>query len=222
MSYKLELHCHSRDISGCSSADADTIVKKYMEAGYSGVVLMNHLGIHGPDWQEKVDRYINGHNKLVAAAEGKDFDVIFGAEVRFPENSNDYLVYGLTEKFLRDIEAEFPMGIGKFSELAREAGMLVVQAHPFRFGMTVTNPRHLDGIEVYNGHWGHNSNNDIAALWAQQYGKIKTAGSDFHDPEQPITAGIITEERVTDLEKLVATLRSGEYELIKIIPPKRG
>lgn len=228
MSYKLELHCHSRDVSTCASVDADTIVQKYKQAGYSGVVLVNHLSVYSfghmkeASWEDKVEYYINGYRKLKIAAEGNDFDVLFGAEVRFHENANDYLVFGMNEEFLRSCGEVFSMGIGGFSKLAREAGMLVVQAHPFRFGMTVTNPAHLDGIEVYNGHWGHNSNNDIAAHWAEQYNMIKTSGSDFHDANQPISAGIITEERITDNTDLIAALRLGEYELIKIIPPRRG
>lgn len=35
--------------------------------------------------------------------------------------------------------------------------MLFYQAHPFRNSMKITNPELLDGIEVYNGHPGHDS-----------------------------------------------------------------
>jgi len=81
--------------------------------------------------------------------------------------------------------------------------------------MTIVNEKHLDGIEVFNGHMGHNSNNDIAEIWADKYNLIKTSGTDFHYPDVPINAGIITKDEIKDMDSLVKILKNGEYELIK-------
>ena len=62
MSFKTELHCHSKDISPCSHQDVDGIVEKYTGSGYSSLVLANHAGEYifdevipdGP-WKSKVD-----------------------------------------------------------------------------------------------------------------------------------------------------------------------
>ena len=35
MEYKTELHCHSKDASGCASESAEGIVEKYLKYGYS-------------------------------------------------------------------------------------------------------------------------------------------------------------------------------------------
>lgn len=47
---------------------------------------------------------------------------------------------------------------------------MIYQAHPFRFGMKITNVKYLDGIEVCNRNIEHDSHNDIAALWAEKFG----------------------------------------------------
>lgn len=60
---------------------------------------------------------------------------------------------------------------------------MIYQAHPFRFGMKITNVKYLDGIEVCNRNIEHDSHNDIAALWAEKFGLKKTAGSDHHQKE---------------------------------------
>ena len=44
MSFKTELHCHSRDISPCSHQDVDGIVEKYTGSGYATLDLANHAG----------------------------------------------------------------------------------------------------------------------------------------------------------------------------------
>ena len=81
--------------------------------------------------------------------------------------------------------------------------------------MSVTNPEYVDGIEVFNGHPGHNSNNDIALAWAEKYGKIMTTGTDHHDPAHMPDAGIRTDFPITSERQLIETLKSGNYTLIR-------
>ena len=73
----------------------------------------------------------------------------------------------------------------------------------------------LDGIEVYNGHIGHEERNFIAEQWASEYGLIKTSGTDMHYDYVPASGGILTEEKITDMKMLADVLRSGRYELLK-------
>ena len=76
MKYKTELHCHSRDGSGCSSESAEGIVKKYLEYGYSSILLTNHFvssqSTYTPDeWKNKIASKYSAYDKLVSAADGK-------------------------------------------------------------------------------------------------------------------------------------------------------
>ena len=218
--FKTELHCHSKDVSGCARVDVETITTRFTDGGYSTIVLTNHLGdfsydhLHATSWDSLVDAFVGGYKKLKEFASGK-LNIILGMELRFDENSNDYLIFGITEEFLRNNPPLYEMNPSSFSKLARENGILFVQAHPFRNSMTVIQPWLLDGVEVFNGHMGHDSRNEIANMWAEKYGLIKTSGTDFHYDHVPANAGILTENKIEDMTTLVEILKSGKYELIR-------
>ncbi len=42
MSYKYELHCHTKMVSQCGRVEPKEIVKMYREKGYSGIVVTEH------------------------------------------------------------------------------------------------------------------------------------------------------------------------------------
>lgn len=220
MAFKTELHCHSKDASGCSHESVEGIVEKYVKYGYSTVALTNHFDAGGniddiEQWKAKIDRKYAAYDKLVAAA-GDSLTILFGLEFRFVQNSNDYLVFGFDRDWLINHTGEIlKMGVRKFTEMARPDGILTIQAHPFRFGMVTTDPNSVDGVEVFNGHPGHNSNNDIAEAWGRKYGKILTSGTDHHNPDHMPDGGILTEEKITSEKQLIDVLKSGSYELIR-------
>ena len=148
---------------------------------------------------------------------GKKYDLlVLGAyELRFDENANDYLVYGMTEEFTRNYSSIFTNGVKAFSESAQQNGFLLYQAHPFRNGMTVINPDVLFGIEVQNTHPRHDSRNDIALAWAEKYGLHKIAGSDCHRIEDVGTSAIVTEEKIQNMDDLVQILKDERFTIIK-------
>ena len=219
--FKTELHCHSKSISQCARVSNEEIIEKFTEAGYTTLVLANHFtegtqnnhGCQG-DYQAFVTKFLNAYEDLKKDAEGK-LTVLLAMELRFNENSNDYLVFGIDEKFLRENEDIFNLNPEKFSKIARENGALFIQAHPFRNSMQVVRPDLVDGVEVYNGHKGHDSRNEIANMWADRFGLIKTSGTDFHYNHAPANAGIKTEYEIKDNATLVKTLKEGTYELIR-------
>lgn len=218
--FRTELHCHSSDVSECARVDAQTIVDKYTNGGYTTLVLTNHFneGTYNfkksISWQDWIDKYVDGYKTLKKCAEGK-LEILLGMELRFTCALNDYLVFGVTEEFLRSHEDLYKMEPHTFHELAKENGLLFIQAHPFRDGMTIIPHWDLDGVEAYNGHKGHDSRNEIADLWADKYNLIKTSGTDFHYGHVPTNAGILTEEKITSMDQLVEILKSGKYKLIK-------
>jgi predicted metal-dependent phosphoesterase TrpH len=105
--------------------------------------------------------------------------------------------------------------VADFHKLCQEKGYLFIQAHPFRNGMKVINPAFVDGVEVFNGHGGHDSRNEIAEAWANKFSLLKTSGTDFHYAHAPTNGGIVTDEKIQTVQQLVAVLKSGKYELIK-------
>ena len=159
---------------------------------------------------------VNNIDKEKAAAQ-TPLTVLPGMELRFtaPGNINDYLVYGLTEEWLYETEELLEKSLPQFMSLARAAGLLVYQAHPFRNGMRIVDPGLLDGFEVYNACVRHASRNGIAEQWAQRHGKPGISGSDYHRREDAGRGGIETDAEIRTNDDLLLCLRSGAYRLIR-------
>lgn len=220
MQYKTELHVHTAEASRCGDFLATEVADKYIAAGFTTLVLTNHY-FKGPMMDRIeglgkvwVEHYIGVYHKMRDYAKGR-LHVLLGCELRFPENRNDYLIFGLTEEFLRAHADMHLMDYKSFSAFARENGLLFIQAHPFRSVMTVVRPEYLDGMEVFNAHTGHDSRNYLANEEALRYGLIRTSGGDFHHAYQvPGDGGILTDTPIETMEQLVETLKSGNYTLI--------
>lgn len=217
-----EMHFHTAETSNCGRMAAKESVNRYIKLGYKTIILTDHLSTHtyfkydynSLSWDEKIDIFLKGYNASVDAANG-EISILLGMELRFDDDNdpNDYLVYGISEKFLRKNKDLLDMNIKSFSKLAHKNGLLIFQAHPFRFGMKVTNPKYLDGVETFNGNPRHNSNNEVSALWAKNYNLMTTAGSDHHEDGDEGSGGIIFKNEITSNEILLKELNSQNYKL---------
>lgn len=213
--FKTDLHVHTSDVSPCASAAPEEMVEDYIKAGYSGIVVTNHYSPDFLNYTAKgetdparlAELYLSGYRRAKAAADGR-INVLLGMEIRFNENYNDYLIYGITEEFIEKSGNLLNGDFRSFSENVRKQGMLVFQAHPFRNNMTVTDPNLLDGIEIFNGNKNHDSRNDIAAAWAEKFNLLTAGGSDYHVAGGITGGGIITENPLTDNKELLSALNS--------------
>ena len=221
MEYLYEMHAHVKEVSTCSNTEAIKMVECYKDKGYAGIVLTDHMnpstfrvpGIEHISWDEKVDHFLTGYNIVKKASEGK-FNVLLGMEINFHNHPNDYLVYGVTEDFLRRNHNLLDLTPRKFAKLAHENGLLFIQAHPFRRGMKVEDWKILDGYEIFNGNPRHHSSNEMAEIWAKAKNKkIVTSGSDFHEPEDVAIGGIYFNCPINTNDDLLRELRSGNYRL---------
>ncbi len=220
MEYKYEIHAHTKNTSWCGQLDAEELVKKYKEAGYSGIVITDHyspMTFNISEFFNKkkaLDHYLQGYRKA-KEFETEDFSVLLGTELRFYATVNDYLIYGVTEEMLYELPFLLPLYIKRASRLFRERGCLFLQAHPFRKFITRANPEYLDGVEVFNGKADKEAN-DNSLKWAEEINaKIKTSGSDCHRETGVGLGGIITEEPIKTNDDLIRILKSGKYKLIK-------
>ena len=186
-------------------ANLETLFVTFAPKNYGG----------GDTWEEKVEYFLSGYRALKAAA-GDRLNILLGAEIRVDRHTGtDYLIYGLEEQTLFDLHDLIDDDLPTLSRRLREAGCLLVQAHPFRNGMKVTNPDLLDGMEVFNGNPSHDSRNSFAADWAHCYGLIPTSGSDLHHAGYPICGGIETDCEIKTNAQLLDALRSRRYKLLK-------
>ena len=200
---------HTSEVSVCAKLTAPEMAELYIQAGYHTVVVTNHYSpttveAMGKDWS--IDRYLVGYRKMKEYAKGR-LHVLLGAELRFLGGNNDYLLYGLTEKFLYEHPDLHKMSLNTFSPLARENGILLIQAHPFRKFMHVCDPTLLDGMEVYNVN-NNAFSNHIALEWARHYGLIGTSGSDLHSSKTHIGGGLLTDTPIRSENELLETLKN--------------
>ena len=217
MQFKTELHAHTSEVSPCGHVTAPEVAERFIAEGYSSLVITNHYSAYIIDnlkgsWREKMDYYMHPYYLMREHAADR-LNVILGCELRFEGSYNDYLIYGITEDFLRENPDLHKMSLRSFAPLARENGFLVVQAHPFRNEIQIVPPELLDGMETFNGTPSYDGRNSIANEWAKRYSLIRTSGSDFHNPDQHGTGGILTSAAIRTGEELVTILKSGNYIL---------
>ena len=219
--YLYETHVHTSEVSRCGHVDAADVVRRYHDLGYNGIVLTDHINRstfrNMPDasWDDKMTFYLTAYRiacETAAALDG-DFRVLLGAELRIDGFDNDYLLFGVDEAFLRAHPDLMQMDFSAMADCVHAAGLLLVQAHPFREDMTIVDWTKLDGVEVYNGNPGHESNNAIALAWAERHGLLKTSGNDYHGSFGDMLAGIRTAEPIRDNAHLVSLLRTGRFTL---------
>jgi predicted metal-dependent phosphoesterase TrpH len=217
--FKYELHAHTAEVSSCGHVDADALVQVYGKAGYQGLVITDHF--HGKyleslgsiSWDEKIDRYLSGYRKAREEGLRINMDILWGLELRFTENSNDYLVYGLDEDFLNEHQDLHESNIVDFmADIGDRKDLLVFQAHPFRIGCHFVEPPIVHGLEIFNGNRRHDSRNHLAVNAARENDLLVISGSDFHRPEDLGSGGILVPERISTNAELVQALERIQYD----------
>ena len=225
--FKYELHLHTSEGSLCGRASGTELIDFYIQHGYSGAVITDHF-YHGNtrpdrelDWQSYVEEYAKGYEMAKAAAKGKDFDVFFGIEERL-DQWDEYIVLGITPKFLVE-HPELRTVRGKdFFTLMHEAGAFIIHAHPYRergYMLTQTivlRPNDVDAIEVRN--CGNTPECDRRGYeYAKKLGLPMTGGSDRHSvTSDNALSGIELPFRCHTAEELISAIREGKAKVIDL------
>lgn len=218
--YKTETHLHVSEVSPCSRISAAEMAKAYDEAGYKTLIISDHFQKGYIDrlgdipWDDKVDHFLSGYEALKAAAEERSMNVILSAEIRFNNSRNHYLLYGVDGAFLKKRPDILDMTIEEFYPYAKEHGITVVQAHPFRDEKCIPMPDYVDGFEVYNSNPRHQNFTEKTLEMATQYKKPMTAGSDTHRVEDIALSGVWTEKEIRTANDYVEALLKGDLKMI--------
>ncbi len=212
--FKTELHAHTSPASSCSEILPEHLIEIYKTNGYDSVVITNHFtfrDVTGENGKRYFDRFLDDYRLCKEHGAKAGLSVVFGAEIRFAENINDYLIFGICPEDMTDIRALLPYGIDNFYREYKNDKNIIIQAHPFRDKIERANPKSLDGTEVFNMHPNHNSRVAIAAKYARENNLIPTCGTDFHHPGQECLTSIFTKEKITDSYQLANVLKSRNY-----------
>lgn len=214
--YKLELHAHTSPVSPCSELSPSEVVQRLHEKGYHGVVIANHFQSDSKFMasDDPVATYLADYYAAKEAGERLGMKVYLGVEYLFDETAGEFLVLGATEELLRETVNRLNITYEEFHREYHGEDLLIVQAHPFRPGMTLAAPDSVDGIEAFNMHPHHNSRVALAARYADENGiQIITAGTDLHNPGYEGLCATRTRVLPETSKELISILRSGDYLL---------
>ncbi len=224
MSFKYETHCHTKPVSACGHAAVRETLEFYKEKGYDGVFITNHFldGNINIDWntpvKEKLDFYFSDYKDGVKIGEEIGIKVFLGIEMSY--GGTDFLVFGLPERWYYEHTDILQERKSRQLPFMMSEGALVVQAHPFREANYIDHirlfPRAVEGVEVLNAD-RTDFENKMAALYAENYGHLKTAGSDNHwGRNAKRLAGLECEEEVCSEADFIKKLRDGKMSIFTI------
>ena len=221
-----ETHMHTAEVSACASATGAYQAAQYKEAGYDTIIITDHF-LNGNTtvdrslpWEQQVEHFCLGYENAKKCGDEIGINVLFGLEYAWL--GCDLLVYGIDKKWLLDNPDCVQTDVHEFCDRVHAAGGIIVHAHPFRETNYIRDmkflPLYTDAVEVYNA--GNRSDvfNERANWYADQYGLVKTAGSDSHHaaPYSPDKYfGIYTANEIVTIEDFVRTIKYNEIEKLK-------
>ena len=218
--HKFELHVHTAESSQCSHLAAKEMVELYHAAGYSGLATTDHLhdyllaSWYKNNWDSYIDYLLHGYKIAKFHGDRLGLSVILGLEISFTKTPGDFLVYGLTEAFLRANPFLHRRHLKEFFSLYNKQ-LTIIHAHPYRGGNEKVFPKHVHGIEIFNGNPHHpNPGNHKAKTLSIKHPKlITTSASDAHSARDTCTGWLELSRPVADAQQLQDVLRRKDYNL---------
>ncbi len=211
--YFYETHMHTAQGSACASSTGAEIARAYKEAGYTGIIITDHNWYGNTaireslSWAEWIRQFTRGYEEAAAWGEQNGLSVFWGYEACY--EGNEFLIYGLSPEFLKEHPQLKDATVKEQYEIVKQAGGMVVHAHPYREASYIPKVRFFpglaDAVEVINaGHYNRfTQKNQIYNVKAIDYAKEQqlpmTAGSDMHC-DKLFGGGMAFTEKLTDLQ----------------------
>ena len=212
---KIDVHVHSKGISGCSHVTCEDIIEEKIKLGYDGVVLTNHC----QSWYYPQEKHTEFMEKMIAEylhgksyADKKGFRFYLGIEVSLNEpHYADWLLYGVTEEFLRQSPCLYALSQKELFDYCNQWGVVMVQAHPYR--QSPCDPKYMHGVEI-------NCSNDdlnkktLVENFAKEHDLLVFCGTDYHFVERVFHGGVYVPEECETAADLAKWLRTeGEVKV---------
>ena len=218
--FKYEMHCHTAESSKCGKATGAEMADFYKSMGYSGLVISDHF-FNGNcavpsnlPWEERVELFCAGFDAAKKRGDEIGLSVFFAWENSY--SGTDFLVYGLGKEWLLTHEYCDLLPAKKHIEIAKKSGGFVVQAHPFRerdyIEMIRLMPRDVDAVEAINA---ANSDiaNEMAEIYADKYGLIKTCGTDNHHGRGAKLSALELDFEAKSMNELIDAIKQNKHKI---------
>lgn len=224
--YKYETHLHTSEASACAENNGREMAYACKEAGYTGIIVTNHNwgGNTSIDrklpWADWVEGFCKGYENAKRAGDEIGLDVFFGWEAGY--RGTEFLIYGLEKDWLLAHPEIREASVEEQYSLVKEAGGLVIHAHPFREEDYIPKirlfPQWVDGVEVINATHSnsrsksHNNPdyNTKALEYARENHLLMTAGSDIHTTTL-FGGGMLFTRRLKSVQDFVRAVLDQEY-----------
>ncbi len=218
--YLYETHCHTSPVSKCAKSTVGETLEFYRSMGYQGVFITNHfldgnINIHHSlPYEDRLRFYFSDYEDAVRIGREIGISVFLGLELTY--KGTDFLIYGLNQDwFFAHPEIE-EIKKSQELELLRNAGALIIQAHPFREASYIDHirlfPHHVHGVETINAARSDFENKQAEA-YAKAYGLISVAGSDIHNTAQKRFAGIMTSTPIINEQDFCQRIQSQDFSI---------
>lgn len=219
MSYLYETHLHTVQASACGKSRGADYIPFYKKKGYTGIIVTDHF-FNGNtcvpshlSWEERVELFCKGYEEAKAEGDKLGLQVFFAWECRF--EGDEFLVYGLDKEWLLAHPDILEWDHITHYKKIKEAGGLVVQAHPFRerdyLDRVDLHPFQCDAWEVANA--GNPAYQDrLAYRYARSHNIPMTAGSDIHlvgNTSSGGIYGIAFDKPLTSIKDYVSYIKTG-------------
>jgi len=165
--YKVDLHVHAAERSGCATAYEETQIRAAIAAGLHGMAFTDH---HAMPASERLDEL----NQKYAP-----FRIYAGIEIT--ANQEDWLVLGLRD---RELARARRWEYDELVAYVHGKGGFIVLAHPFRYADSVQVPLNgnaPDAIEYRSNNTPVARETDIRNL-AAEMNLVTLCNSDAHNP----------------------------------------
>jgi hypothetical protein len=195
---KCDPHVHTGGISTCCPELYPSVIDKKVAQGYQMAVLTNHSQSWycSPDkHKEFMERHLEEFTHASAYAKDKGLTLLLGLEVTVKNPSwTDWLLYGVTERFMLNAPCLYQLTQKELFEYCKINGVIMIQAHPFRYHPQNANPAYTHGIEI-NCSSGDLQYKDESLRMASECSLMVTCGTDFHG-SNPFHGGLYVPEWV--------------------------
>ena len=168
------------------------------------------------EYYEMLDAFYDDYDYGVEISDDIGIKVFSGIEISY--GGTDFLVYGLDKEWYVNHPEILEKDIKSKLEYFSEHGALIIQAHPFREAGYIDHirlfPRSVHGVEVFNA-CRNDLENNMAKIYADQYGLINFSGSDNHSgSNQKKLGGMSADVPINSVEEFKDLLLGGKMSII--------
>ncbi len=223
---KIETHCHSNPVSGCSQIPAGQLAPLYKAQGFDTVILTNHyadlMPTLGSTPRERIDTYLKNYEMERKSGKEIGVNVLLGAEVFVPHPKaegnelkwyhGDFLLFGLKPSLLYEYYPLHYFSQKRLFEFCCAYDILLIQAHPWRTAHNClpADLTQVHGLEVYNPHIVCPNDTENSVRDAAENHLLMTAGSDCHSTNEAGNAYMMIPREVETIEDFRDYLKTGE------------